>query len=185
MSRDNKLITQENLEHTTKKHAMTNNEELGSASTTSAATTQVKVSYYVEKNRIITIAYQIYRDKMKKNIKYAASIFKKETNKDTFVKKRHFHTATERLKVRPLWTTFVNDNTEDYFHRLKDHLRSSVHRHGVGSKQRLSEPEVERKIYSKPEQNGKPPEAQTTQIPQLQKKHSSIPKEFLRNSPSR
>ncbi len=87
----------------------------------------VRLTYLEEKNRVVTIAYQVYPELSGTKIKFAASIFRKQSEKDAFVRKQHAHTARERLILRPLWTDFD----------MEKHLRKEVHRRGVGAKQRI------------------------------------------------
>ena len=113
-------------------------------------------------SRIVTIAYQWYRDKKGHNLKYAASVFRKDIpensaqkddkdawRKETFVKKHHRQTAQERLKLRPLWTFFACTNDTKY-QDLRNHLRHQVHRNGTGDKRRMRRFELARKkVHSK------------------------------------
>ena len=88
----------------------------------------VRLTYLEEKNRVVTIAYQVYNDAFYgTRIKFAASIFRKQTDKDAFVRKQHAHTARERLILRPLWTEFD----------MEKHLRKEIHRRGVKAKTRV------------------------------------------------
>ena len=59
-----------------------------------------------EGKRIFTIAYRLYPEKDKWNIEYAASVFRKDNEKESFHRKQHVQTARGRLGVRPLYTTF-------------------------------------------------------------------------------
>ena len=104
-------------------------------------------------SRIVTIAYQWYRDRKGQNLKYAASVFRKDVpensdrdkdawKKETFVKKHHRQTAQERLKLRPLWTFFA---VTKQYQDLRNHLRYQVHRHGTGDKRRMRRVELARK----------------------------------------
>ncbi len=124
-------------------------------STTPSSTPQtsepiVRLVYIDEGIRVVTIAYQLYAGNSKKNIKFAASIFRKQSDKETFVRKQHSHTACERLILRPLWTTFaipqryeqVAHYDKEFYEDLKQHLRKEVHKRGTGSKQRLRKVEV-------------------------------------------
>lgn len=117
---------------------------------TDAAEPRVRVVYIDDGIRWVTIAYQIFPNNAKKNIKFAASIFRKEEGeKVVFVRKQQSHTARERLNIRPLWTEFaIPERLEngrydkDFYHCLQQHLRKEIHKRGTGSKQRLRKAEI-------------------------------------------
>ena len=110
--------------------------------------------YIQEGIRVVTIAYQLYTHNVKKNVKFAASIFRKMSDKEVFVRKQHSHTAKERLLLRPLWTEFsIPDKFQEqeqgtkyfdtaFYEDLKQHLRKEVHKRGTGSKQRLRRSDI-------------------------------------------
>src|SRR5690242_20271206 len=73
---------------------------------------RTRLTYFEEGIRVVTIAYELYDDLPKKNVKFAASIFRKDSDKEVFVRKHHAYTATKRLEKRPMWTTFAPDRYE-------------------------------------------------------------------------
>ncbi len=121
-----------------------NNEEHNEEHNNETVEPLVRLTYLEEKQRVVTIAYQVYNDPAGTRVKFAASIFRKPTEKtekqkdavvrkqDVFVRKQHAHTARERLILRPLWTEFD----------MEKHLRKEIHRRGVKSKKRVSNPET-------------------------------------------
>ncbi len=65
--------------------------------------------YYLkiyENKRIITVAYTMRPDCGYQNIKFAATIFRKDYENEVFHRRGHNNTARDRLKKRPLYTTF-------------------------------------------------------------------------------
>lgn len=130
----------------------TTDSDVNTANTRQTLEPTVRLIYIDEGIRVVTIAYQLYPGTHKKNIKFAASIFRKESDKEVFVRKQHLHTACERLIVRPMWTKFsIPERYEQaalydkaFYEDLKQHLRKEVHKRGTGSKQRLSRVEMNR-----------------------------------------
>src|SRR6478609_7559004 len=59
-----------------------------------------------EGKRVFTIAYRMIPERPTMNIEYAASVFRKDNEKETYNRRKHVQTARGRLTVRPLYTTF-------------------------------------------------------------------------------
>jgi len=59
--------------------------------------------------RVVTIAYRIFPHRTRWNVEYAASIFRKDREKEVYSRKKHVQTARGRLAVRPRYTTFDLD----------------------------------------------------------------------------
>src|SRR4051794_5728252 len=56
--------------------------------------------------RVITIAYRLFPERPTLNIEYAASVFRKDKEHETYNRRQHVQTARGRLAVRPLYATF-------------------------------------------------------------------------------
>ncbi|CAM6053929.1 unnamed protein product [Sphagnum tenellum] len=65
-----------------------------------------KTAQDIEGKRVITIAYRMYPDRPGRNVEYAASIFRKDNETETYNRRNHIQTARGRLSVRPLYTNF-------------------------------------------------------------------------------
>lgn len=59
-----------------------------------------------EGKRVFTIAYRLFPERPTLNIEYAASVFRKDSEKENYNRRQHVQTARGRLVVRPLYTTF-------------------------------------------------------------------------------
>lgn len=57
--------------------------------------------------RVVTIAYRVYPERPGMNVEFAASMFRKDNDKEEYNRRNHVATARGRLAVRPLYTTFV------------------------------------------------------------------------------
>jgi hypothetical protein len=72
----------------------------------------VQVKRNIKKaRRVITIAFNFDHQG---NVKYGATIFKKEDNKEIFTKKEHRETAIERLKNNPKEFAIYNYNSKQH-----------------------------------------------------------------------
>ena len=80
-----------------------------------------------KKEYIFTVAYQRYRDRTDNNVKYGVSVFRKDNPKETFFRKRQAATASARLMIRPLWTTFNEDDPKVFFEKFEDHMLSLIY----------------------------------------------------------
>ena len=128
-----------------------NNTEMDNSQENSAQLTQkppkkcrediVRICRKTSGSRTITIAFQILEkpDEHGNNIRFAATIFNKKTSTDHFNKKSHVHTATERLKSRPLWMYFNVDEKKYFWPDLHKAMYRYVRQHaafGLTEKQR-------------------------------------------------
>lgn len=101
-----------------------------------------RLVYVKEGHRIVTIAYQIYYvlEKKEMDVKFAASMFCKQSQKEVFVRKQHAHTAQSRLVLRPHSLTVPIPEVPDgqhlpkeFYEDLVKKLRSEIVKRGTGS----------------------------------------------------
>jgi len=81
--------------------------------------TSINFAKVADGKRVITIAYRLFPEKRTQNIEYAASVFRKDNEKETYNRRQHVQTARGRLAVRPLNTTFEfsRDMLDNLFER--------------------------------------------------------------------
>lgn len=97
--------------------------------------TEPKNSKFEDAKRIIAIAYSYDQDK---NIKYGASIFKKETKTDICVKSQIRETAIERFNKFPVCFNLKNIYPSKIkFDEIIKEIRIKMYKYGVGGRESI------------------------------------------------